>query len=53
MKKRTPKKLTLHRETLRPLENEEVEKVQGAAASGRPICCTTSASCPPITVPNC
>jgi hypothetical protein len=53
MKKRVPKKLTLHRETLRPLETEEVERAQGAAPSGRPICCTATASCPPPSATTC
>ena len=53
MKKRVSKKLTLHRETLRPLEDREVEKVEGASPSGRPICCTITASCPPPSAADC
>jgi len=53
MKKRAPRKLILHRETLRPLESREIEKVQGAAPSGRPICCTATASCPPPSGTTC
>jgi hypothetical protein len=46
MKKKVMKgKLSLSRETLVQLENERVAVVVGA--SGRPICCTASGSCPP------
>ena len=53
MKKRVPKKLTLHRETLRPLESGEIEKVQGAAPSVPRVCCTDTASCPPPSDTTC
>jgi hypothetical protein len=44
MKKKT-KHLTLNRETLGHLERAQLETAAGA--SGRPVCCTITASCPP------
>jgi len=44
MKKRA-KKLTLSRETLAELGGKTLENVAGA--SGKPVCCTITASCPP------
>jgi hypothetical protein len=45
--KKNAKRLSLSRETLRPLLNEQAETAAGA--SGRPVCCTITASCPPPT----
>ncbi|HEY4593738.1 MAG TPA: hypothetical protein VIJ61_15085 [Thermoanaerobaculia bacterium] len=44
MKKRS-KKLTLSRETLAELGGKTLENAAGA--SGKPVCCTITASCPP------
>jgi hypothetical protein len=43
--KKNPQRLTLSRETLGHLEREQLETAAGA--SGRPVCCTITASCPP------
>jgi hypothetical protein len=43
--KKSPQRLTLSRETLGPLERAQLETAAGA--SGRPVCCTITASCPP------
>ncbi len=47
MKKKSAKPLTLSRETLRHLEKKQLEPAAGA--SGRPVCCTITASCPPYS----
>jgi hypothetical protein len=44
MKKRA-KKMSLSRETLAELGGKTLETAAGA--SGRPVCCTITASCPP------
>jgi hypothetical protein len=43
--KKNAKRMTLSRETLAELGSEALETAAGA--SGRPICCVASGSCPP------
>jgi hypothetical protein len=45
--KKNPQRLTLSRETLGHLERAQLETAAGA--SGRPVCCTITASCPPYS----
>ena len=45
--KKKPQRLTLSRETVRHLEKEQLETAAGA--SGKPVCCTITASCPPYS----
>ena len=52
MKKKT-KKLVLNRETLRQLEQKDLLHAEVNGASGRPICCTITASCPPPSADPC
>lgn len=52
MKKKI-KKLTLNRETLHPLAQQDLHQAQVNGASGRPICCTITASCPPPSADPC
>jgi hypothetical protein len=47
MKKRTLTRLSLKRETLAPLQQEDMSKVEGAATMA--ACCYNSDSCPPNT----
>lgn len=49
-KKRTPKRLSLRRETLHKLTDEQLPEVAGAATVGG-TCCARSDSCPPPTGP--
>ena len=43
--KKSAKKMSLSRETLAELGAKTLETAAGA--SGRPVCCTITASCPP------
>ncbi|HEY4594198.1 MAG TPA: hypothetical protein VIJ61_17390 [Thermoanaerobaculia bacterium] len=45
--RKSAKKMSLSRETLAELGGKTLETAAGA--SGRPICCTITASCPPPT----
>jgi hypothetical protein len=47
VKKRSPKKLTLHRETLVQLDPRELQAAPGAGI------CNASASCPPPSTQAC
>jgi hypothetical protein len=49
-KKRIPKRLSLRRETLHKLTDEQLPEVAGAATVGG-TCCARSDSCPPPTGP--
>lgn len=45
--KKNVKKMSLSRETLAELGGKTLETAAGA--SGHPVCCTVTASCPPPT----
>jgi hypothetical protein len=47
--KKNAKRLSLSRETLRHLQNEQLETAAGGVATTRPICCADTTSCPPPT----
>ena len=49
--KKNVKRLSLSRETLRHLQNQQLETAAGGVST-RPICCTDTASCPPPPTGN-
>jgi hypothetical protein len=67
MKRTTPSKLALHRETLRTLSHDSLSRVRGGGPTAATTCCTMgdcttgcSADCPPqsddcspSTLPEC